>query len=161
MNQYYKNTVRPGRKLDVRRILRQEPAFFQIITKRDTSSGRIVWRLSPDLLKRSSDIILEDDILEVRIEQFPEAFNSVTQLAPSSLSSLPIGPEEALPFGHPGFTPHFYVAEKWLTACFKVGPCLRTRIFLHRLRRHTTENASNFEGGSTTLRRIMTEPGCE
>ena len=66
MNQYYKNTVRPGRKLDVRRILRQEPAFFQIITKRDTSSGRIVWRLSPDLLKRSSDVILEDDIFEVR-----------------------------------------------------------------------------------------------
>ena len=96
---HYKNTVRPGWKLDVRRTLRQEPAFFQIITKRDTSSGRIVWRLSPDLLKRSSDVILEEDILEVRIEQFPEAFNSVTQLAPGSPSSLPIGPEEALPFG--------------------------------------------------------------
>jgi hypothetical protein len=108
MNQYYKNTVRPGWKLDVRRILRQDPAFFQIITKRDTSSDRIVWRLSPDLLKRSSDVILEDDIPEVRIEQFPEAFNAVTQLAPSSPSSLPIRPEEALSFSHPGLTPsHF------------------------------------------------------
>ena len=60
---------------------------------------------SPDLLKRSSDVVLEDDVPEVRIEQSPEAFNSVTQLAPSSPSSLLIGPEDALPFGHPGFTP--------------------------------------------------------
>ena len=49
--------------------------------------------------------MLENDIPKVRIEQFPKVLNSATQLAPSSLSSLPIGPEEALPFGHPGFTP--------------------------------------------------------
>ena len=104
MNQHYKNVVRPGWKSDDRRILRQDPAFYQIITKRDTSSDRIVWRLSPDLLKRSSDVTLED-VPEVRIKQFPKAFNSATQLAPSSLSSLPIGPEGALHFGHPGFTP--------------------------------------------------------
>src|SRR6266567_4906500 len=29
MNQHYKSTVRPGWKLDVRRILRQDPAFYQ------------------------------------------------------------------------------------------------------------------------------------
>ena len=84
MNQHYKNIVRPGWKLDDRRILRQDPAFYQIITKRDTSSDKIVWRLSPDLLKRSSDVTPEDDVPEVWIEQFPKAFNSVTQLAPSS-----------------------------------------------------------------------------
>ena len=84
MNRHYKNIVRPGWKLDDRRILRQDPAIYQIITKRDTSSDKIVWRLSPDLLKRSSDVTPEDDVPEVWIEQFPKAFNSVTQLAPSS-----------------------------------------------------------------------------
>ena len=63
---------------------RNGPAFYQIITKRDTSNDKIVWRLSPDLLKRSSDVTPEDDVPQIWIEQFPKAFNSVTQLAPSS-----------------------------------------------------------------------------